>query len=226
MSVASEKTFSRDAKDYDSMRRCLVPPFDEFYGAALDAIKDRQPSPGFRVLDLGAGTGLFSSLLLDRFKDAQLHLMDASEAMLEQAKQRFSGKQGVSFEVADMESANLGGPWDAVISALAIHHLADDAKKDLFHRIQAALRPTGLFINAEQVAAPTKQGEERNIRVWNRQIRALGAPEEEIAKAAERMAFDRCASVDDQMAWMKKAGFADVDCIFKSWRFAVLVGSA
>lgn len=207
------------------MRRCLVPPFDDFYGAALDAIEDRQLAPGFRVLDLGAGTGLFSSLLLDRFKEARLHLIDASETMLEQARQRFSGNPQVSFEVADMESVDLGGPWDAIISALAIHHLADDSKKNLFRRIRAALRSDGLFVNAEQVTGPTKRSDERNVRMWNRQIRALGAPEEEIAKAAERMAFDRCASVHDQMDWMEKAGFADVDCIFKSWRFAVLAGS-
>lgn len=226
MSVLSEKTFSRDAKDYDSMRRCLVPPFDAFYGAALDVIEDWRPTSDFRVLDLGAGTGLFSSLLQNRFKNARLHLIDASEAMLKQAKQRFSENPSVSFEVADMERVDLGVSWDAIISALAIHHLEDDAKKDLFRRIRAALRPDGLFVNAEQVAGATQQSDERNIRMWNRGIRALEAPEDEIAKAAERMAFDRCASVGDQMDWMKEAGFADVDCVFKSWRFAVLVGSA
>jgi tRNA (cmo5U34)-methyltransferase len=35
------------------------------------------------------------------------------------------------------------------------------------------------------------------------------------------MAFDRCASVDDQLAWLRAAGF-DADCLFKDHRFAVL----
>ena len=125
-----------------------------------------------------------------------------------------------------MAACDLGGPWDAVVSALAIHHLEDAAKKDLFVRIRAALRPGGLFVNAEQVLGPTPDVEDRHVRFWHEDIRALGVPENEIALAAERMAFDRCASVEAQLGWMREAGLRDVDCSFKSWRFAVLSGRA
>lgn len=45
-------------------------------------------------------------------------------------------------------------PWDAIVSALAIHHLDDAAKRELFARVHAALAPGGMFVNAEQVAGP------------------------------------------------------------------------
>ena len=223
---ATAATFSRFAASYDAMRRRLIPCYDAFYGTVLVLIADARPSAALRILDLGAGTGLLSAMLRERFPAARLHLMDASAAMLEQARRRFAGDPAVSFAVADMEAADLGGPWDAVASALAIHHLDDAAKQALFRRIRRALLPGGIFVNAEQVLGPAPQVEERYARIWHDEIRGLGAPEDEIARAAERMAHDRCAPVEDQLRWLREAGFTDVDCSFKAWRFAVLSGRA
>lgn len=217
-------TFSRFAASYDAMRRRLIPCYDAFYGTALDLIGEAWPAGPRRILDLGAGTGLLAALLLERFPDASIHLIDASEAMLAQAQQRFAGVPNVSFAVADMAVDDLGGPWDAVASALAIHHLDDSGKQALFARVREALRPGGIFVNAEQVLGPTAVAEERYARRWLADIRRLGAPEDEIARAGQRMAHDRCASVEDQLQWLRAAGFADVDCSFKAWRFAVLSG--
>jgi tRNA (cmo5U34)-methyltransferase len=225
---ASAETFSRYAADYDATRRGMIPCFDAFYGAAFTLIADWRggETRPLRVLDLGAGTGLFASLLLERYPDAEIHLLDASDGMLEQARQRFAGHPAISFSLGDMATADISGPWDLVISALAIHHLDDNAKQALFRRIRAALRPGGLFVNAEQVLGPTPQAEQRYAAIWLEQVHAAGVPEAEIAKAQERMLHDRCASTEDQLAWMRAASLGDVDCSFKAWRFAVLSGRA
>jgi SAM-dependent methyltransferase len=223
-SVAS--AFNRYASAYDAMRRRFIPCFDEFYGAGLRLLAGEIGQAPCRVLDLGAGTGLFSALILERFPQAELQLVDASTDMLDRARERFRGNPAVRFRIADLASFSLDGPWDAIASALAIHHLEDEAKRDLFSRIRAALRPGGIFVNAEQVLGPTPEAEALYVRHWHEDIRALGVPEDEIALAAERMAFDRCASVEDQLAWMRQAGLREVDCGFKSWRFAVLSGRA
>ncbi|MCB9947389.1 MAG: class I SAM-dependent methyltransferase [Rhodospirillaceae bacterium] len=224
--AASAPAFGRYAPAYDAMRRKLVPCFDAFYGAALRLIDDWKTADAFRVLELGAGTGLFSAMIRERHPRAHIRLTDASDGMLEQARRRFAGDPCAAFAVCDMETASLEGPWDAIVSALAIHHLAHPAKQDLFARIRATLAPGGLFVNAEQVLGPDGAADERYVRFWLEDIRALGVPEEEIALAGERMSFDRCASVEDQLAWMRQAGLTDVDCAFKSWRFAVLSGRA
>jgi tRNA (cmo5U34)-methyltransferase len=224
----SAPAFNRDAADYDATRRGLIPCFDAFYGAAFDLIADwRGAETGpLRVLDLGAGTGLFAAMVLERYPDAQIHLLDASEGMLDQAGKRFAGHPGISFRLADMATSDLSGDWDLVISALAIHHLDDSAKQALFRSVRAALRPGGLFVNAEQVLGPTPTADSRYARIWLEQVRAAGVPEAEIARAQERMRHDRCACVEDQLAWMRQAGFTDVDCSFKAWRFAVISGRA
>ena len=227
MSGAAE-TFSRHAAGYDAMRRKLVPRFDDFYGTGLDLLEEL--AGPLRILDLGAGTGLFSAIARERFPDATLHLADASAAMLDLARERL-GRGGAEspvpvFSVADMSVAIPEGPWDAVISALAIHHLTHADKRALFGRVRGALRPGGWFINAEQVAGPDPETDARYARLWHAQIRAAGVPEAEIAAAADRMRHDICAPVADQLSWLRQAGFSQVDCPFQHWRFAVLVGRA
>jgi tRNA (cmo5U34)-methyltransferase len=222
----SASAFTRDAVSYDATRRGLIPCFDAFYGSALDLIADwRGDDIGpLRVLDLGSGTGLFAALLLERHPDAALHLLDGSEGMLAEARRRFGDRPAIRYILGDMATADLGGDWDLVISALAIHHLDDTAKQSLYRRIRDALRPGGLFVNAEQVLGPTPEAEERYARFWLAQVRASGTPEAEIGKARDRMRHDQCATVEAQLEWLREAGFGEVDCSFKAWRFAVLSG--
>lgn len=225
----ASETFSRHAAGYDDARRRLIPPFEAFYGTGLDLLAEL-PGP-LRILDLGAGTGLFSGIVKARFPEARLLLTDASAAMLDRARERFADTQGVEFAVADMtEPLPAGpwdeGPWDAVISALAIHHLSHAEKRALFARIRTGLTPGGWFINAEQVLGPDPATDARYVRLWHDQIRAAGATEAEVAGAAERMRHDICAPVADQLDWLREAGFTQVDCPFRHWRFAVLAARA
>lgn len=222
--VSSTPVFNRDASGYDALRRGLIPCFDAFYGTALDLIDDWRDTENLRVLDLGAGTGLFTAMLLARHPDAKVHLIDASEKMLEQARQRFNGNSAITYAVADMADGQLDGPWDLIISALAIHHLEDDKKKQLFGGIRGALSQRGLFVNAEQILGHDPTVEARYARTWIQQVRRLGISEAEIATALERMSHDRCSSVENQLQWMRDAGLSEVDCSFKAWRFAVLSG--
>jgi tRNA (cmo5U34)-methyltransferase len=227
--------FNSGAQGYDAVRRNLVPCFDGFYKSALDIIGDwagARAASALDVLDLGAGTGLFSAMVMSRLAQAplhlqtRLHLMDVSDAMLARARQRFAGVAGanVGFEVRDYTQGSLGGPWDLVVSALSIHHLDDGAKRALFARIFEALRPSGLFVNAEQVLGPTPAAEARYRRLWDQQVLASGVDRLEYERAVQRMLHDRCATLADQLEWMREAGFTEVDCAFKQWRFAVYFG--
>jgi tRNA (cmo5U34)-methyltransferase len=216
--------FDAVAADYDASRRRLVPCFEALYGTALELIAEWGPPPQAAVLDLGAGTGLLAGLVRAAFPDTRLHLVDIAAAMLEQAKARFARQDGVTCETADYATADLGGPYDLVVSALSIHHLDDAAKRRLFTRVLAALRPGGLFVNAEQVLAPSPALERRAHERWRRQASTLGAGEAELAAAEDRMRHDRCATLEDQLLWLREAGFAEVDCAFKAWRFAVYSG--
>lgn len=215
--------FDRTASTYDAARAKLIPPYDRFYSTAVELLPF-DPGAEIRVLDLGAGTGLLSAFVRERFPNALLRLVDFTKSMLERARQRL-GTERTEYVISDYGTSPIDGQWDAIVSALSIHHLTDDAKRALFPRLHAALVPGGVFVNAEQVAGPTPELSRRYHQRWLAQIRHRGATEQEIADSEFRMQTDMCASVEDQLNWMREGGFADADCLFKEGRFAVLNGT-
>jgi tRNA (cmo5U34)-methyltransferase len=219
--IASAEAFSAHAPQYTALRRRLVPGYDAFYGAVVDVLGLLGPPGVRRVLDLGAGTGLLSLAVSEAFPDARIELLDGSDPMLGEARQRLGAAAG-AVHVADMAGDLPQGPFDAVVSALAIHHLNDADKRALNHRVLAALRPGGVFVNAEQVAGPTPEMTEVYERRWADDARALGASNAELDAARQRMRHDRCADAGSQLRWLREAGFGTVDCVYRSWGFAVL----
>jgi tRNA (cmo5U34)-methyltransferase len=218
----SISAFAAHAPDYDAQRRRLVPCFDEFYGTAVEVVGLRG-GPVRRVLDLGAGTGLMSAAVLARHPEAEMVLVDGAGEMLEQARERLPQRSSTTV-VADLRDALPDGPFDAVVSALAIHHLEDADKRELFARVHQALRPGGAFVNAEHVSGSGRWLTDQYRSMWCAACRAVGASEQEIADAEGRMRSDRCIDVATQLAWMDEAGLRDCDCFFKQLHFAVLAG--
>jgi tRNA (cmo5U34)-methyltransferase len=218
--------FGRFARTYDAGRRTLIPPYEAFYGTAVDVVLHHRPTaPVGRVLDLGAGTGLLAALVAAAIPDTHVTLLDASAEMLALAPERLGPDWARCDAIVGEFPHDLpDGPFDAIVSALAIHHLPHTEKRALFAAVHERLVPGGAFVNAEQVAGPTPALDADYRAVWDAQIRARGATDTDVAEAAVRMSVDICAPVDEQCAWLRDAGFVDVDCFFKAWRFAVFGG--
>ncbi|MCX6021691.1 MAG: methyltransferase domain-containing protein [Chloroflexi bacterium] len=219
-----QAAFDAAATTYDSLRRILIPCFDDFYRTAVEQLPFPADSP-IEVLDLGAGTGLMSAWVRAAFPNARLTLADIADAMLERARERFEDDTiGVRFIALDYAESPLIGRYDAVVSALSIHHLEGPAKAALFRRVFAALKPGGVFVNADQALGATPELERRYREAWLRQVQENGVPPEELHNALERMKFDRMSPLADQLAWLEDAGFENVDCWFKDYSFVVFSG--
>jgi tRNA (cmo5U34)-methyltransferase len=161
--------------------------------------------------------------VLSRYPEAHVTMLDGAAEMLAVAERRLP-QGSISTVVSDLRAPLPEGPFDAVVSGLAIHHLEHDAQRDLLARIEASLRPGGVFVNAEHMSGPTPWLQGVYRRLWRQACERAGASADEIAGAEERMEFDCSADVATVLGWMDAAGLRDCDCFFKHLHFAVLAG--
>jgi tRNA (cmo5U34)-methyltransferase len=191
-----------------------------------------------RVLDLGCGDGLLLATVLEAFPPADGVALDFSPPMLERARERLGpyGPRAVTVE-ADLASptwrARVRGPFDAVISGFAIHHLPHERKRSLYGEIHELLADGGAFVNCEHVASLTPAGEELfNDAMIDHLYLRRRERGDDVTRDEVRAAFlerpDRAAnileSVDVQCGWLRQIGFREVDCFWKYFELAIFGG--
>ncbi|OBZ10998.1 trans-aconitate 2-methyltransferase [Bacillus sp. FJAT-26390] len=219
MSDIVKQHFDAVAPQYDRQRRQLIPCFDDFYGIATDMVNCDNEAP--RILDLGAGTGLFASFIRSKYPKASLTLIDLSEEMLKGARLRFGDDPSVSYIAADYTTYPYTGKYDAIISSLSIHHLTHPAKRALLRSIHGLLVDGGCFVNADQAAGTTPYWDNYYMTQWQTAIKQSGLANDAIEASIARRKVDINATVQDQLDWLREAGFAHSDCVYKHHGFAV-----
>lgn len=137
--------FHFDPETYPDEIRSDIPLFDELQERSVGAI----PFEPRRVLELGIGTGETTRRLLDRYPGAAITGLDSSPEMVFRAREL-----GIDVRLARMEDPLPDGPWDLVISVLAVHHLSDDGKRDLFRRVRQTSRS---LVLGDVVAVPAER---------------------------------------------------------------------
>lgn len=214
--MSIDEAFNKSVEYYDSWVQNALPRYQEIFGIAVQSIPFR-PSQKLNVLDLGAGTGLFSWHVLQVFKESTYTLVDLAEKMLELSKIRFAdSERQFSYMVADYTDRLPDSTYDLIISSLSIHHLDAGQKKELFGRIFQRLDQGGVVINVDQVKGASPFFEELYWSTWLKDVRAGGASEEQIQESIKRRAaYDKDATLEEQLKWMRSAGFEEVDCLYR-----------
>ena len=163
----------REVPDYERLQTELVAATGP--GAGADAVRT--------VLELGTGTGETARRVLDAHPGARLHGIDASADMLDMARASLAGRP-VTLAVARIEEGLPPGPFDLVVSALAVHHLDGPGKRGLFASVAAALAAEGRFVLADVVIP------------------------EDPADAITPIdpSYDLPSTVADQLGWLRDAG--------------------
>ena len=214
-----KKSFDAAASEYDKQRKRIIPCFDDFYNLPLKVMNFKGAAP--KILDLGAGTGLFSSFLLSKYKDAKITLIDISGKMLEVAGKRFKNNKNVKIINEDYTKYRFNEKYDFIVSALSIHHLTAPEKKKLFKTCFGLLKKGGVFINADQALSPYAETEKMFSNLWKDSIVKNGISKKELAKAFKRTYLDKPSTAQDQLDWLKEAGFKTSDIIYKYCHFCV-----
>jgi tRNA (cmo5U34)-methyltransferase len=219
-----EAHFDEESRVYDELIESVIPGYVEQNLALLDAIP-LDAGGRFRAADLGIGTGSLAALVLERFPNADLVGYDISSGMLEKSAQAL-GAYGARVRLAreDLADVELAGPFELVISGLAIHHLEDRSKRDLFGRVLEALVPGGAFLVRDVVLGDTEEETARLYSEWRAFIRDNGLDDAEVLAAHEDE--DLPAPLGAQLEWLREAGFEDVRVLWRRMSFAVFGGTA
>jgi tRNA (cmo5U34)-methyltransferase len=200
-------TSAEHAREY--LRRAdLISHRGEGEAALLEFI----PAGTRRILDLGTGDGRLLALVRSANPDTEAVAVDFSPAMLEAARKRFAGDSRVSVVQLNMDSSLPKlGPFDAVISSFAIHHLVHERKRALYAEIYGLLNSEGVFCNLEHVSSPSD-------RLHAEFLHRIGFTVETEDPS------NKLLDSETQLGWLREIGFVDVDCQWKWRELALLVG--
>ena len=217
-----DQAFNASVEYYDDWIKKALPNYGDIFGTATDLIPFNATAQ-IDVLDLGAGTGLFSKHVLDKYPQANFVLYDLADKMMDVARERFC-KQHLQFKyiIGDYRALQVTREFDLVISSLSIHHLTDNEKSLLFGSVYKVLRKGGVFINIDQVRGETAYLRDLYRDHWLAQVKRMGASEEHIRESIDRRkTYDQDALLADQIQWLKEAGFVNVDCVYKNYFMGV-----
>jgi tRNA (cmo5U34)-methyltransferase len=134
-----------------------------------------------RILDVGAGYGALTQFLLGYFSNATAICQDGSAEMAKLGQERMKDLKGrFEYAVRDFSqpdwSQKLTGPFEAVVSSIAIHNVRSTKTMErIYSDIFPLVKSGGCFINFDRERPP----------------------------------------LEDQMKWLREAGFQDVQRFWK-----------
>jgi tRNA (cmo5U34)-methyltransferase len=207
---------------YDRMIRQFIPGYDAMLDQAVAAVLTASSLE--RIIDLGAGTGSLSDRLLDQATAATVELWDVDEAMLAQGRGRLArfGSRAVFRRASFFEPLPA---CSAVMASLALHHVRDlETKTALYRHVAAALRPGGIFVNADATVPADPAVSRAVYRHWAQHQVASGIAESQAWRNFEEWAEeDRYFPLEVELDAMERAGLA-ATCPWRLGPSTVMVG--
>ncbi len=214
---------------YDSTLEAIG--FELAYGRGL-ATKDRP----LKILDLGTGTGNLVKSVSRVLPNRRISwvVVDQSEEMLQKATEKIR-RQDVEIKsrIVSLQNLDLSGlsseTFDAVVSSFAIHHLDQTAKKSLFRKVYNLTKPRGIFVFGDRFTEASESHLEVAAAYFSehgprpKRTRKLGDVVQYM-KGQFKLDGDKPSTEQEQIEWMKEAGWGNVRCPFRSFICGVISG--
>ena len=105
---------------------------------------------------------------------------------------------------------------------MALHRLDHADKRYVFSRICQALKPGGMFVNADKASSGEDEMDQRLFDHWLSDVRANGMCDKDLKPVLELMqAEDRNAPQELQLKWLRQAGFETAELTYWNYFWAV-----
>jgi len=213
---------------YGTNMASWIPDFTYAHQLLLESIALHLPQNG-RGLELGAGSGRVSKMLLETFPDLDLTLVDISANMLGEArKQTTPYADRCQTTVHDIFDSRLDFPahsFDCVMSVFAICHAQGiDVYEQLYRRIYRWLKPQGYFVCYDHVLGDTFALTALNALGWHRLLSTSQTAEQAREGIVGTYQEDSPLSVRQHLDVLSAVGFGAADVLYKRDIFAIYTG--
>lgn len=213
---------AHSASDYDQNVRQTIPFYDTIHAEVLRLVKIIKPEAKCWV-DTGCGTGRLVRQALTCFPATQFILADPSEAMLGQARGRFSTEESIRLKIlppmasADLAS-HIGESTTDVLTAIQCHHyLQREERIAALHACYQVLNPSGLLVTFENIAPRTPEGVRFGLAGWKSFLIEHGRTEQEAMQHLARCGREFLPiTAEEHFAALTRAGFSAVELFWYS----------
>ena len=218
-----KKHFQDEAKSFDARVVKSLPYYHEMLEALVSALPFQQNEIK-KIVDLGCGTGTISQKLKEHFPNARITCVDFSENMVAIARTKLERYADMNYVISDVRAFDFTG-YDAVVTSLTLHHLRQGTQKlKLYRKMYAGLNKKGAVSFADLVLGETGDLQRLNLAKW-KEFLSRHLCEKDIQERYGRYKNeDRPFKLSQELAWLKKAGFKNLDVIWKNYHFAVFCG--
>jgi tRNA (cmo5U34)-methyltransferase len=182
-----------------------------------------------KILDLGAGNGRLSKLMLEAFDDCHITLLDVSASILSQAPRNlelFPGRfQTVEGDFFDRAVEFSPASFDCAISAFAICHGREDKDyRRLYQKIYDWLKPKSCFVCLDHVYGATIELTELGFQDWGELLEHAYGDQRASSIIKNAICEDSPLSLSKHLELLAEAGFSAVDVLWKKNVFALYMG--
>jgi tRNA (cmo5U34)-methyltransferase len=157
--------------DYDFVTRAN-PHHDLIQQAVADAVKGYSLFAGQRTLsalEIGTGTGITAMKVLQAVPNLELVCVDKSQAMLQQAKRKFTEagflERTLIKELKIEEALAWTEPetYDVAFSAYTLHNIPENKRREILFQIYRSIRTGGIFVLSDKLALDDPVKHQENV---------------------------------------------------------------
>ncbi|MDS7968605.1 methyltransferase domain-containing protein [Acinetobacter sp. V117_2] len=207
--MAKDFNSPKVVEGYDKHIRKLIPGYEVIH-QQVDAILQSVLPPNAHILIVGCGTGYELEYLLKRHPNWKFTAVDPSLTMLQKAQEQIElldKSSQVTFVHGETSVLPLKNCFDAALSILVAHFVADDVKPTFFKDIYDRLKEKAVLLTYDLMTCVNPQ----HLHALRYLCLAQGLTEEQCQKMLERMAQDFFSlTTEGYIKLLEKTGFESV----------------
>ncbi|MCQ1534415.1 class I SAM-dependent methyltransferase [Methanosarcina sp. KYL-1] len=209
-------------EDYDALISDVLPYYSSFHQETLNFVKSLPSIPKV-WMDAGCGTGSLVNKAIGDFPDTKFLLLDPSEGMLNQAREKLTSCPAERLEFLRASptqefSQKLEEQPDVITAIQCHHYLSREGRAEATRVCYKLLKEGGAYITFENIRPLTEEGITIGKRYWGNFQLTRGRSEEEVGKHLERFDTEYFPlTVEEHLELLRETGFKIVELFWYSY---------